>query len=84
MHLFSFIFYSFSFFIFFTQRDTDGWTILRSHIQDDSISEQPYSAAAWMLFPPKGKYCSERTVLYYTVQYRTERTVLNRLYCNVM
>ena len=36
-----------------TEQDTDGWTVLRAHYNDDAISELPYSAAAWKLRPPK-------------------------------
>jgi hypothetical protein len=35
------------------EKDTDGWTVLRAHYNDDAISELPYSAAAWKLRPPK-------------------------------
>ena len=66
---FSSLFFSFLLFLpllfsplLFTQHDTDSWTVLRAHYNDDAISELPYSAAAWKLKMHKGEAQTGREI----------------------
>jgi hypothetical protein len=57
------------------QHDTDGWTIIRTHVNDEYISDNPYCAAAWTLHPPKGKKRREERV-----GVKREKRQLNHLF----
>ena len=48
-------FLSIHYHLIFSQHNTDNWTTLRTHENDDAITELPHSAAAWKLEMEEGE-----------------------------